>query len=310
MTKKCSVLAIAMLWVSAGSVLCENTTTVLWRDHTPSLVLTGNPHIDFVGQTELTPQQESQTRALNPAGTARKSPWLAAGFSLVVPGSGEFYAENYWKAAAFFLADVALWYAAYKYDNKGDRQTDFFQDFANQHWSVVQYATYAEQTLKPQGNTYAWRKPGTESWNPFDRPWSQVDWAELNRMERDISATPAGQYYSHVLPPYNDQQYYELIGKYPQFNQGWDDAPASFSYGQPLTARFIYYSLERGKANDYYNSASRFVVIAVVNHVLSALDAAWSAGSYNRAHAEIGLQTLPSQGMGPGIPAVKVTYVF
>lgn len=305
MTKKWS-LVLTMLFGGVSIALCENTPTVLWRDQTPSLVLTGNLHIDLVGQTELAPQPKSQTQALSPEGTAHKSPWLASGLSIVVPGAGEFYAESYLKAAAFFLADVALWYAASKYDNKGDRQTDFFQNYANQHWSVVDYATYAELTLKPQGNNYAWRIPGTEG-RP---PWEQVRWSELNRMERDISATPAGQYYSHVLPPYNDQQYYELIGKYPQFNQGWDDAPPSFKYGDPVTARLTYYSKERGKANDYYNSASTFVVIAVVNHIVSALDAAWSAGSYNSSHARIGLQMLPSQGMGVRIPAVKVTYAF
>lgn len=306
MTSRCFSLALTLLFGSVSSALCENTTTVLWRNQTPSLALTGNPHIDLVGQTELTPQLESQTQTPSLEGTAHKSPWLAAGLSLVVPGSGEVYAKSYWRAAAFFLADVAFWYAAYKYNNKGNRQTDSFQDFANQHWSVVQYATYAEQTLKPQGSNYAWRIPGKEG-RP---PWEQVNWAELNRMERDISATSPGQYYSHILPPYNDQQYYELIGKYPQFNQGWDDAPASFNYGEPLTQRFVYYSGERGKANDFYNSASTFVTIAIINHVVSALDAAWSAGSYNRARAQIGLQTLPSQGMGVRIPAVKLTYAF
>jgi hypothetical protein len=235
-----------------------------------------------------------------------KSPWLASGLSILLPGAGEFYAESYWKAAAFLLADVALWYAAYKYDDKGDRQTDFFQGYANQHWSVVQYARYAEQTLKPTGNNYDLWLPGTEG-RP---PWEQVRWSELNRMERDIAATPRGQYYSHTLPPYNDQQYYELIGKYPQFNQGWDDAPPSFEYGDPVTTRFTYYSKERGKANEYYNSASTFVVVAVVNHIVSALDAAWSAGSYNRTHAQIEMHMIPLQGTGVRVPAVKVTYAF
>ena len=37
----------------------------------------------------------------------------------------------------------------------------------------------------------------------------------------------------------------------------------------------------RGKANDYYNIATTGSVLLVVNHFLSALDAAWSAAQFN-----------------------------
>jgi hypothetical protein len=127
-----------------------------------------------------------------------------------------------------------------------------------------------------------------------------VDWGELNRLERAI-----GTFFSHTLPPYGEQQYFELIGKYPQFNQGWDDAPANFDYGDPLTPRFRYYSVERGKANDHYATATTFVTIALVNHALSAVDAAWSAAGFNHAHAEASLRTMPGGGL---VPTVTLTY--
>jgi hypothetical protein len=234
-----------------------------------------------------------------------KSPWLAAGLSAVLPGSGEFYAESYFKSAAFFAVEVAVWVVAYTYDKKADRQTDFFQDYANAHWSVVAYGNYATETFFPSGSTYLWLKPGTDGLPP----WQRVNWGELNRMERDIAATDAGRYYSHVLPPYGEQQYYELIGKYPQFNQGWDDAPPSFNYGDPLTARFEYYSAERGKANDYYNTASTMVAIAVVNHVVSMIDAAFTTAGYNRRlRAEAGSMTLPVPGGVQSVPSMTLRY--
>ena len=58
--------------------------------------------------------------------------------SLLVPGSGEFYAQSYWKAAAFFAIEVAAWALAYTYDKKGDKQTDYFQNFANGNWECLQ----------------------------------------------------------------------------------------------------------------------------------------------------------------------------
>lgn len=264
--------------------------------------LTGNLRVDLFGMNELKdgPALASATEAQKLA-VPHKSGWLAAGLSLLVPGAGEVYAESYWKAALFVAIDVTAIAIAVSNNKKGNDQTAFFQDYANGHWSVVRYAEYA-QTLVP-GKTYAWRKAGTEGMSPWDRPWTQVDWSELNRMERDIAG-----YYSHVLPPYGEQQYYELIGKYPQFNQGWDDAPPAFTYGDPLTAHFLWYSNERGKANTYYENATRWVTIAVINHILSAVDAAWSAHLFNKAQASVSSRYVPTPDGYAMMSMLKLSY--
>jgi hypothetical protein len=129
-------------------------------------------------------------------------------------------------------------------------------------------------------------------------------------MERAISATDLGRYYSHTLPPHGDQQYYELIGKYGQFNQGWDDAPPSYQYLDPVTAHFSYYSGERGKANEYYKTASTWVTVAIINHVVNAVYAGLSAGWYNSAHAELGLQSVPTEWGFTNVPVVKMRWEF
>jgi len=265
----------------------------------------GDARIDLIGFSALTMPFPQEGGGVAAAG--RKSPWIAAGLSFLVPGAGEFYAESYWKSAVFFAAEVTIWVLAYVYDKKGDRQTDFFQDYANAHWSVKQYAEYAEQSLHPPNGEYSWLIPE----NAGRPPWDQVNWAELNRMERDIASSTA-PYYSHVLPPYNEQQYYELIGKYPQFNQGWDDAnttPGSFNYGDPLTPHFTYYADERGKANRYYERATTFVTLAIINHIASAVDAAFSASSYNSGlHAEAGMKTIPAGRGSKDVPVLTLRY--
>lgn len=265
---------------------------------------TGNARLDLIGLSRRDLIAPGLQDAIGEAAVQqRKSPWLAAGLSAVIPGAGEFYAESYWKSAAFFAVEAAVWIVAYTYDKKGDRQTDFFQDYANAHWNVVSYATYARDHLAPATGDYSdLFIPGTQG-RP---PWEQVNWSALNRMERDI-----GTYYSHTLPPYGEQQYYELIGKYPQFNQGWDDAPPTFNYGDQLTARFVYYADERGKANRYYENATTMVTIAIVNHVISSIDAAFTAGAFNRGlHAEMGMRTIPTA-VGPRmVSVVNLRYGF
>jgi hypothetical protein len=308
MMKTILVLATCMLFLASFAKGGDGATTLLMKNaDMPELRFTGNLHVDLFGESEMTDKPlVRDMQEISDRTQSHKSPWLAATFSLLVPGTGEFYAESYVKAVTFFAVEAAALTIAYIFDKKGDRKTDSFQNYANEHWSVVDYAQYAQDNLAPTGQTYNWRISGTQG----RRPWDQVNWAELNRMERDISLTAQGSYYSHTLPPYNDQQYYELIGKYPQFNQGWDDRPATFRYGDPLTTRFEFYSGERGKANDYYSTASTSITIAVVNHILSSIDAAWSASSFNKVHAEVGMRQIPTGDVLVNIPVVKMSYSF
>lgn len=111
---------------------------------------------------------------------------------------------------------------------------------------------------------------------------NNVNWNELNKLEGDI-----GNYYSHRLAHYGEQQYYEMIGKYSQFNVRWkefgDDPVKPYVFGDVLVDQFDYYSIERGKANDFYNISKWAVIAVVTNHFISALDAAWTASRYNKS---------------------------
>lgn len=207
----------------------------------------------------------------------KKSPFVAAGLSLVLPGAGEFYSERYIKSAIFIAAEVTAIAIGLVYDKKGNDQTNFFQDYANKHWSVERYAKWVVTNATKVNNSV-----NPNNYNVFVN--GKVNWNELNRLESDL-----GSYFSHRLPYFGEQQYYELIGKYPQYNVGWDDfgdENTPFEYDptrKNLTKNFVYYSIERGKANDYYNIAAKAVIVVIVNHFMSAFDAAWSAHNYNKS---------------------------
>jgi hypothetical protein len=173
------------------------------------------------------------------------------------------------------------------YNNKGNNQTNYFQNFANQNWSAYRYADWTLtniKTLNPAldpANYSGLLNPATKT----------VNWAILNKLEIDVAGNGqqvVGSYYSHKLPQFGVQQYYELIGKYSQYNVGWDDYvddPTKPFYDPTrsnLTTNFKYYSFERGKANDYYNVASKAVLVVVANHIISAIDAAWTAARFNK----------------------------
>ncbi|MBN1301365.1 MAG: hypothetical protein JW995_09125 [Melioribacteraceae bacterium] len=214
-----------------------------------------------------------------------KSPFLAGLFSFLLPGAGEFYSESYIKSAIFIAIEAAAIYYGLSYNKKGDDQTLLFENYANVNWDAAKYARWTIDNIDHLNNKIGANvNPEDYSDLFYDQDTrTQVNWDVLNQLESDI-----GGWYSHRLDKFGEQQYYEMIGKYPQFNPGWNDFDENslFTYvtGQkdPVTRNFDYYSGLRGKANDYYNIASKAVIVIVTNHIISAIDAAWSASRYNK----------------------------
>lgn len=202
----------------------------------------------------------------------KKSPLLAGVLSALVPGAGEFYSEEYLKAGIFLAIEAAVVTTAIIYDNKGDRKTNEFQDYADAYtnpdhnWSVVRYAEW----LNKYEVTSEDKKIAI---NPDESlpPWERVSWAELNAVESG----------SHKLPAHGEQQYYELIGKYHQYSSGWNDFTGDGNKDL-VSPNLLYYSGMRADANDFYAVASTAVIGIYVNHFLSALDAVWSSVRYNK----------------------------
>jgi hypothetical protein len=116
------------------------------------------------------------------------------------------------------------------------------------------------------------------------------------------------------LPPYGDQQYYELIGKYSQFKYGWDTYQFNGAHDGDdgydvhyIPQEVTDYAANRGKANDYYYMAEVATALIVANHVLSALDGVWSTANYNKEiTSEMGLR-LQDAGGGEMTVATQLT---
>jgi hypothetical protein len=296
--------------------------------------LTGNPRIDFFsGGVASLPVRSGAPGMIfrdqeEMAPAEEKSPWIAGALSLAVPGAGEIYSESYVKGAAFMAAEALSWFVAYSYNKKGRTQTVDFENYANQHFSVVRYANWTMDNIGTLSNgTLSRTMYEDQVFNsdydpdaPCRPPFLCVEWPALNEMERAIGDAakdiPGGNAYVHALPRYAEQQYYELIGKYEQYSRGWEDADQSPITSSDLPLRnnsemFRTYSAMRAKANDYYDVAGTFVAVAVINHVVSAFDAYWTATRYNKAlHAELKMRLQPTLfGVVPTTEA-RVRYEF
>ena len=204
----------------------------------------------------------------------KKSPFLAGVLSLIIPGAGEIYTGEYLKAAVFIALEAGLVTAGLIFDKKGEDKTSEFQNFADQNWDVVKYADWIVDNTQ--------QEIGIDKNTQGLLPWERVNWQQLNNAERNAGSILGGGF-SHTLPPHGDQQYFEMIGKYRQYSPGWNDYNTleNGSNWNLTTANMLFYAGERGKANDYYNTASAFVIGIYINHFLSALDGVWSAINYN-----------------------------
>ncbi|MBZ0203003.1 MAG: hypothetical protein K8I03_08310 [Ignavibacteria bacterium] len=201
----------------------------------------------------------------------KKSVGLGILLSALLPGAGEFYGEDYLKAGIFFGVELLAWGTYFYFDSKGNKKTEEFQSYADQYWDVRTYARW----LKDEGFQ------NSSQINP-DEPNRDVLRAQIMECER--------QNFSHTMPEYNSQQFYELIGKYQNFQGGWtnlthrpvNDPSSPYFYEKYHDPVFTSYANERQKANDFYDYAKIGPVTAIVNHILSAADAAWVISAYNK----------------------------
>jgi hypothetical protein len=262
------------------------------KDSDGKAFLTGSLQNDFVMQANHITSFNGADSIGTIVTKTKYSPLAAGLLSAVVPGAGQFYTKSYWQSAAFFSAEVLTWVAYAMFERQGNQRTNAFQQYADEHWSVVRYANWINS---PNGFQQYYRS-GIIIGNPsadVSQPWNYINWNLLNQSEEDIANQIVGSGFTHKLAPYADQQYYEMIGKYSQFGGGWDDAatfqPGGFTRADMIanngignvSPRFIEYSHMRGDANSSYNIATTVSYIIVANHVFSALEAALNASKIN-----------------------------
>ncbi|MFI5251378.1 MAG: hypothetical protein ACHQQQ_03005 [Bacteroidota bacterium] len=284
-----------------------------------SMKFTGNSAVDLFSIKEpavtlASPLLKSFDTAESEEEFKPKSPWLAGGMSLVLPGAGEFYTHSYVKAGIFFGIEVTSFILGRSYNNKGDNQTNFFQSYADAHYSAYQYAKWSLDNI---GVLH----PGliADSFHvlqgpPDGPPFPNINWDELNRMESEI-ANGVYNGYTHQMPYYGEQQYYELIGKYDQFKIGWDDADTSPVSALPVMNRSPFkanwYFDQRALANRFYDIGNTYYTVLIINHIISALDAYWSATRFNsgfRAHADV--KMVPTSNGTVAVPEANFSYDF
>lgn len=220
--------------------------------------------------------------------------------SLIIPGSGQIKNNSWWKAGLFLSVEVASVYLFVDFRNDariGERE---FEKWANKNWSVVQYSNwlvkYHEVNALDNPHIDELREmvDGEEATFNIQTDWEKVDLSLLRNVERNTpyitSDAEANSNFSHTLPEYGSQQYYELLSKYYQYQAGWkdyDDFHDSIGHtgiffndrfqidrGGAYASPFFYQGAQIGEQfNTDFRRSGYFVSILIANHIISAFDA-------------------------------------
>ncbi|MCF7827329.1 MAG: hypothetical protein K9M55_07245 [Candidatus Marinimicrobia bacterium] len=163
--------------------------------------------------------------------------------SLLIPGWGQWENGNKIRGIVYVTAEIAGIYGYRTNFVAGDDKAVEFKLFADDHWD---YTT-----------------------------WSFNDNGE----------TACGNLRTHLMPTYigldgnptpvRDHHFYENISKYPEFVCGWDDWDSNGELAEEdLSPHKITYIDMRTRSNQLYRNAQLAGTLIMVNHLISAFDAA------------------------------------
>lgn len=219
-------------------------------------------------------------------------PGIAFLSSAILPGSAQ-AANGKWVRAGIYLATEAFSIVYYLNRTQTAKdQEQAYENFVHENWSVVSYAKWLVQYYETNGlsnNDLQQLKNqvnGAQAdFSDTRNDWDKVDISLLQSIERKtplVCGSCSNGNFSHVLPAYGSQQYYELVSKYYQFEAGWRDFNPqtinnyNFQYdtnGSFASPLFFLGAKKADEFNNNYRRAGNILSLLVVNHVVSAFDA-------------------------------------
>jgi len=163
--------------------------------------------------------------------------------SLIIPGWGQLENGNKVRGILYVTAEIAGIYG-YKtnYDAGAVKEAEF-KLFGDEHWD------YTTWSYNDNGETAC---------------------GNLRTHTMPIYTDPDG-----IVRPIKDHHFYENISKYPEFVCGWDDwDPLGNLADDDLSPNKSSYIDMRTRSNELYRNAQLAGTLTMVNHLISAFDAA------------------------------------
>lgn len=160
--------------------------------------------------------------------------------SLIIPGWGQYENGNKVRGIIYLTAELAGLYGYQANYSAGHDKEVEFKNFGDEHWDYTVWS-FSDNGETACGNLRTHNMPtfiGTDG----------------------------------TIQPIRDHHFYENISKYPEFVCGWDDI--SLKDENDLTPNKSTYIDMRTRSNELYRNAQMVGTLIMVNHLISAFDAA------------------------------------
>jgi hypothetical protein len=249
----------------------------------------------------LGPVQVSRVHSIDEAKGTHKSLKRAMFMSLIVPGSGQLYVgskQSRYIRGTFYLAEeIALisglyYHSVYKYN----KHVSKYQNFAKEHFDVMRYERKMREIFSSNYDTLFQTAYGAERENYCKAIYGPSIGNESKCIPFSSGLEFATANYNETH--YDQSAYYRSIAS-ENLILGWDDATYAEGktpeeirallfdnhYLTPLGQSNNYneYSSMRKKANSYADRQAFFIGALILNHIVSAIDAALSAKAHNNS---------------------------
>lgn len=224
-----------------------------------------------------------------------RSVFTAGALSLLVPGAGQFYVGDKFRAVPFFLVDVGGWVTYFGLRAQGKNRERDYRAFADLHYDAAGYFNFLQNDLGINSRS---------DYDPVGRDYCRRD-SVVNL------CVDSGFLFSHHIPSKKggpvekNFEYYENLGKYDQFFAGWDDYNAGVN-------RRAYLKM-RSRANDSFSRSKIGIIVSLADRLVAAFDAAMAAKRFNKKinktnEIEIGFRV--TRYNGARMPKLTATYKF
>lgn len=262
----------------------------------------------------LGPVKMSKVNSIDEMKGRYKSPRKALFMSLVVPGSGQMYVGGsnftYIRGGVYLALEAALWGSWYYFSvHKYDKQVDRYKKFAKTHYSIGRYESAMRDLYNADAVNYESefrvRYLGSrESFceGIFGKASMHGCYDRDKLYHNDVeykndfvnSTKKLGDEMDKVKFD-SPSEVYQLVAD-KNYVLGWDDVdnapvatsldledPNSLTVDLGTSKNMKEYRSMRSKANDYADMQAWFFGGLILNHIISAIDAAFTANAHNKA---------------------------